>query len=159
MNRGIWIAVALLAAAPALGQDQAKKDTTAGTKAATTPKQGGKKAGSAAKGAGKKQPEPGASSAWGTGGSSKSSVAAKKATAAPAHAAERAAMLRARQLYRYAAESCQQSAKDCDKALRDDTESQFIDACLPCATREQCEAERDLIRAGNAKTTTSLCSE
>lgn len=156
MNRGIWIAVALLAAVPAHGQDQAKNAT--GTKTATTPKHRAKKG--EAKGAAKKPPEAGGSSAWGTGGSSRSSVASKKAAAEPpAHAADRAAMLRARSMYRYAVESCQQSAKDCDKALRDDTELRFMDACLPCATREQCEAERDLIRSGSSKGTTSLCSQ
>lgn len=155
MNRGIWIALALLAAAPAHGQDDAKKDSTA-TKAAPSTKHKGKKA----KDEKAKKPEAGGSSAWGGSGSSKGSVASKQ-TGAPnaAHAADRTAMLRARAVYRYAAESCSQGGKACDTAMRDDAETKFIDACLPCATREQCEAERDAIRAGSAKTTTALCGQ
>ena len=153
MNRGIWIALALLVAAPAHAQDDTKKPPAAG-KAATTAKT--KKAKPDEK---KKAAAPGGSSAWGTGGASKSSVASKQsATASPA-AVDRAAMLRARAVYRYAVESCAQGGKTCDAVMRDDAESKFIDSCLPCATREQCEAERDIIRAGNAKTTTALCTQ
>ena len=153
MNRGIWIALALLVAAPAHAQDDTKKPPAAG-KAATTAKT--KKAKPDEK---KKAAAPGGSSAWGTGGASKSSVASKQsATASPA-AVDRAAMLRARAVYRYAVESCTQGGKTCDAVMRDDAESKFIDSCLPCATREQCEAERDIIRAGNAKTTTALCTQ
>ncbi len=154
MNRGIWIAVALLAAAPAHGQDEAKKDSTA-AKAAPSTKHKAKKA----KDEKAKKPEAGGSSAWGAGGASKGSVASKQTTSASPHALDRSGMLRARSLYRYAVDSCAQAAKTCDTALRDDAEAKFIDACLPCATREQCEAERDLIRAGNSKTTTALCSQ
>lgn len=156
MNRGIWIAVALLAAAPAHGQDEAKKDAPA-TKAAPTAKHKGKKA-KDEKGA--KTPQAGGSSAWGTGGPAKGSVASKQTSApAAAHAADRTSMLRARAVYRYAVESCAQSGKSCDTSLRDDAEVKFIDSCLPCAPRERCEAERDTIRAGNSKTTTALCGE
>lgn len=154
MIRGIMIAVALLAAAPALGQDQAGKDTPA--KKAAAPKAHGKKAGS--KDEAKKADESG-SAAWGTGQAGKEPIARKKATAAPKHAAERAAMLRLRSTYRYAVESCEAKGKACDGSLRDDAERRFMDGCLACATRDQCEAERDLIRSGNSKSMTQLCSE
>jgi hypothetical protein len=158
MNRGIWIALALLVAAPAHAQDDTKKPPAAG-KAATTAKTKKAKPDEKKKGAAAGGPTAGGSSAWGTGGASKSSVASKQsATASPA-AVDRAAMLRARAVYRYAVESCAQGGKTCDAVMRDDAESKFIDSCLPCATREQCEAERDIIRAGNAKTTTALCAQ
>ncbi len=155
MNRGIWIALALLMAAPAHAQDEVKKDTT--TKTPTKP---GAKKGKAAKGTAKKDAAAASgSAAWGTGGGSKESVASKKTAAATPHAADRASMLRARAVYRYAVDSCTQSGKSCDTAMRDDAETKFIDACLPCATRAECEAERDVIRAGDSKTTTALCTQ
>ncbi len=152
MNRGIWIAVALLAAAPVHAQEQSKQAT--GAKTAPAPKQRAKK------GAAAKKQEAGGSSAWGTGEAGKESPVRKKSTsAAPKHAAERSAMLRLRDVYRYAVESCDSQGKACDGALRDDAENRFMDGCLACANREQCEAERDLIRSGKSKSMTSLCSD
>ena len=159
MNRGILIVLAILAVAPAHAQDEAKKATT-GSKPAQTAKQP-KKAGPAGKKDALKKPEAGGSAAWGgTGGTTKGSASSSKGTttAAPKHAAERAAMLRVRSTYRYAVESCEEG-KGCDPALRDDAANHFIDSCLPCATREQCEAERDAIRAGTSKSMTTLCSD
>lgn len=164
MNRGILVALALLAAAPVHAQDEVKQDSTA-TKAKPAAKPGTKKGKADAKPTGKKaeagkKGEAGGSSAWGTGGGgAKGSVASKQSATAAPHAADRAAMLRARAVYRYAVETCTQAGKSCETALRDDAELKFIDACLPCATRAQCEAERDLIRAGDAKSTTALCTQ
>jgi hypothetical protein len=162
MNRGIWIAVALLAAAPVHGQDQAKKDST-GAKATTAPKQGAKKGGGKDAKAAPKQQEAGGSAAWGTGTPGKEpDSAARKQSAAPASAknsAARGAMLRLRSTYRYAVESCEQAGKDCDGTLRGDAERRFMDACLECTTREKCEAERDVIRTGESKSQTTLCAE
>lgn len=157
MNRGTWLIIALLSATPALAQDQGS-----GAKAEATPKQHTKKPAPGAKGskAPAKKPEAGGSAAWGTGDSSKGSAASKKsATAAPKHVAERANMLRLRSIFRYAVESCATPSKSCDTTLRDDAEHRFMDGCLPCATREQCEAERDQIRAGTSKSGTDLCSD
>lgn len=154
MNRSIWIVIALLAADPAHAQDEAKK----GAKAAQTT-QPRKKGAAEAKGTAKKT-DDGGSSAWGTGEATKVPTARKKATtAAPKHAVERAGMLRLRSTYRYAVESCDRAGKTCDGALRDDSERRFMDGCLACATREQCEAERDLIRSGGSRSQTALCSD
>lgn len=162
MNRGIWIAVALLvAAAPVHGQDQAKKDAT-GAKATPAPKPGAKKGGKDAKAAAPKQPDAGGSAAWGTGtpGKEPESVARKKSAAPPAkNAAQRVTMLRLRSTYRYAVESCERQGKDCDGTLRADAERRFLDSCLECTTREKCEAERDFIRTGESKSQTTLCAE
>lgn len=160
MNRGILIALALLATPLAHGQEQATKGSS-GAKAAPTQKQRAKKSPPPKDAA--KTPDAGSSSAWGGTGSGETAkdLAAKRKSAAakPKHAAERAAMLRLRATYRYAVESCDRQNRACDQALVDDAEHRFMDGCLECATREQCEGERDVIRGGNSKTPTSLCSE
>lgn len=157
MNRSTWLIIALLSATPALAQDQG----TGGAKAESTPKQRAKKQAPAAKSPKDQaaKPEAGGSAAWGTGGAKGSAASKKSVTAAPKHAAERARMLRLRSIFRYAVESCTAPNKTCDTALREDAEHRFMDGCLLCATREQCEAERDLIRAGTSKSSTELCSD
>jgi hypothetical protein len=62
---------------------------------------------------------------------------------------QKATAQRARNLYKYAVESCERPEK-CDTALRDDAERRFMDACRDCATTERCETERKTILDGQA---------
>lgn len=136
MRAGIWLAAVLLFATSASAADAKRKDE-ANAPAAETPRQKMEKK-KAAKGA--------------AGGASNKS----KAEAA-ADAADRVTALRAKSIYMYAVEACDQPAR-CDAALRDDAEQRFMDACRSCAPAERCEAERAAIKEGSAKRSANPCA-
>lgn len=93
----------------------------------------------------------------GAKGSEKPSAAGKK-EARTVNPADRAAVNRTKSVFMFAMETCDRPER-CDASLRDDAERRFMDACRLCASAERCEAERDAIRAGQAKRRTSPCDE
>jgi hypothetical protein len=144
MHRAFWIAAALALAAPAYSPAQGTSETPAES---TKPKTG-KKAATAKK---KTKGTAGATDA-----AKKGAAAAKKDDP---EAASRASMKRARAVFMFAVDSCQQQAQRCDPALRDDAEARFMDACQACGTTEKCEAERTAIREGTATRTGDPCAK
>lgn len=150
MRRSILVAAALLMTIPALGAAQSKDEPTKPATAA----QKGKKATAAKKAAEPKKPLP-RSPASPASPASKSSSTSKVSASA---AADRAAMLRARATFRYAAEACTRgAAAGCDKDLLEDAQQSFILTCRTCAPVDKCEAEKALILEGKQNTTTDLC--
>jgi hypothetical protein len=87
----------------------------------------------------------------------KSRSAARPTTAKQKEAmSDRTAAQRAKTVYIYAVEACEQPAR-CDAGLRDDAERSFMNACQICASADRCESERDAIKSGSAKRTENPC--
>lgn len=86
-----------------------------------------------------------------------SKSAARPSSRKQAEAAnDQLAALRAKHVYMYAVEACDQAVR-CDPVLRDDAEKSFMEACQVCASAERCETERDRIKGGTAKRVESPC--
>lgn len=139
MNRGVWLAGAvLLAVASSASAEQAARP--AGTKVVAAADKATEKGGDKDKKDAqttppkrvkrglKKDPEP-------TGPSKE----------------VRSAVRRTRSVYMYAIEACSRPGGSCDAALRDDAEQRFLEACGACAPSVKCEAERDAIRGGTSR--------
>lgn len=136
MRRVFWAtaAVLLLSAAPARGADRSAHDEGASGK-------------SAAEAAREKMEKLRANSR----------SAARPATPKQKQAdADRIAAQRAKTVYMYAVEACDQAVR-CDATLRDDAEKSFVNACNVCAPADRCEAERDAIKAGKARRNENPC--
>jgi hypothetical protein len=135
MRKGISFLAALAVAAAAYAaepkKDGKKDDPSTHAQPAETPRDKLEKLKAAKKGA----PDP------------------KKAE----EAAERAEVSRAKSIYVFAVEACEQPAR-CDAALRDEAEQRFMGACRACASDERCEAERAAILGGTAKRTANPCA-
>ena len=128
MKLGIWAAMALFLASPAGAWAQ----------------QAGAGARAADKGAPKKAP--------------KKSTKAKEAEASESTLAARALARRTKSVLMFAVESCAREGNRCDPELPQDAERRFLEACGACAPSEKCQAERDAIRAGTARTSTDPCA-
>ena len=145
MNRGTFLAAALVTAMVASAADQptegtAKKTSTKNSTSA--PAKPSTKASKDKASASKASP------------SSKGGSAATSPAADPAKVAE---VFRAKSNFLFAVDSCERPDR-CDKALRADAEERFMKGCLECAPQERCEADRQTIRDGNGKRSYNPCS-
>lgn len=134
MRAGLWLAAALVLATSASAAEP-KSDTKKKEEAAETPREKMEKKKAAAKSAGQ-------------GGKAKTEVSSD--------VANRVAAVRAKSVYLYAVEACEQPAR-CDAQLRDSAERAFMEACRACAPAESCDAEKAAILDGSAKRTKSPC--
>lgn len=136
---GIWIAVALLLATAARAAEEPKPDETTGRKSAAE--------------IARERMEQRRASQKGAG----HPVDKKKASADATAAANRAAVARAKSVYMFAVETCEQP-KRCDVALRDEAEQRFSEACRACAPDERCDAEVQAIKEGSATASVNPCA-
>jgi hypothetical protein len=142
MNRGIWLAAALLVASGAKGAETT--DGATATKPSAKSKKDGKKT----------EAKPGSSKAESKSSPSKSSSKVSKVS--QADLAKAAAVGRAKSVYMYAIEACERPDR-CDTTLRDGAESQFMEACLVCASQEKCDAEKAAVQNGSARNAVNPC--
>ena len=138
MRTGIWIVFALLLATAARAAEESKPDETGRKSAAELARERMEQRRATQKGAG----HP---------------VDKKKASAEAAAAANRAAVARAKSVYMFAIEACEQP-KRCDAALRDEAEQRFSEACRACAADERCDAEVQAIKDGSATASVNPCA-
>ncbi len=83
------------------------------------------------------------------------SRAAKKNKAKDPSEAQKLEVARLKGVFIFAVDSCER--KGCDEQLLQESESGFMQECKVCAPEEKCAADRDLIRAGNAKRNYNPC--
>lgn len=150
MKHAIVIAVVLALTAPVSTSAQKKADAGAKTATSgTSPKKGDRKnPGSAATSSSRSAAEK----------KGKKDAKEKKETAPPVNPGHLAAVNRSKSVFIFAMESCDRPDR-CDPSLRDESERRFLEACRLCASAERCEAERDTIRAGQAKRRANPCLE
>jgi hypothetical protein len=137
MTRGISLLGVLLLATSAVAVEPKKSDDAKPPTAAETAREKMERLRAAKRGAG--------------GGATKGPAAQ-----APA-GNDRATAMRAKSVYVYAVEACEQPAR-CDAALRDDAETKFMEACRACAPDDRCEQEREAIKGGRAKRSANPCA-
>lgn len=159
MRRGMWIAATLILFGPSSAASQ-QAGRAAGTKPAAAENAAGKPAAGARKSAGTK---PAAGAARSAAKDPKQKLLERKGAKAKepedgVPAAARVRVRRTKSVFMYASESCERAGNRCDPTLRDDAELRFMEACGACTTSSRCEAERDAIRGGTARSSSDPCA-
>lgn len=147
MKKTLLVLVSLLFASASVVSAAEKGDAPA--KKSETTARPGKKA---------KAPETSAAKPAGKEDAKSKAAAAReeRERTAKLNSPQRIAAARAKALFMFAMDTCDKPER-CEPSLRDDAERRFLDACRACATAEKCEADRDVIRAGNGNRRVTPC--